>query len=253
MPADSRSQQIAEIVRDEILSGQYRVGERLPSERDLARRFEANRGAVREALKKLEQLGIADIQPGGARVLPVEEATVEAVGHLLDLGSHPDPDLVSQVFEAFRVVVSASVRLSVQRASDLELEAVAERIDALTRGRPSREEQMRREIELSNWFVDQTGNLVLKLMRRAVANRLARAVEAPRLASRLPRSVLAVHAGELADAVRKRDDQRAADLMFDGMAAVHDEIVDALRTRAKAGGEARASNRASDPKPEGDR
>ncbi|NCF80731.1 MAG: GntR family transcriptional regulator [Proteobacteria bacterium] len=33
--------------RSEILRGQYRPGERLPSERDLAARFEANRGPVR--------------------------------------------------------------------------------------------------------------------------------------------------------------------------------------------------------------
>ena len=44
---------IADALIEDILSGHYRVGERLPSERDLAVRFEANRGAVREAMKQL--------------------------------------------------------------------------------------------------------------------------------------------------------------------------------------------------------
>ena len=48
--------QIAGSLIQDILSGQYRVSERLPSERDLATRFDANRGAVREAMKKLEQM-----------------------------------------------------------------------------------------------------------------------------------------------------------------------------------------------------
>ena len=74
-------------LRDEILRGQYRPGERLPSERDLASRFEANRGAIREVLKKLEELGIASINPGGVRVVPIEEASLSILRPLLLLGS----------------------------------------------------------------------------------------------------------------------------------------------------------------------
>ena len=42
----NRAEEIAFILRDEILVGQYRAGERLPSERDLVARFNSNRGAV---------------------------------------------------------------------------------------------------------------------------------------------------------------------------------------------------------------
>ena len=75
MPATgpSRTQEISDVLRDEILRGQYRAGERLPSERDVASRFGTSRGTVREAFKKLEQLGVATIQPGGARAVPIEE------------------------------------------------------------------------------------------------------------------------------------------------------------------------------------
>jgi GntR family transcriptional repressor for pyruvate dehydrogenase complex len=81
----SKADEIVAVLRTEILTGQYRAGERLPSERDLAARFCANRGAIREAIKKLEQLGIAAVMPGGIRIVPVEEATLEVLGHLIDL------------------------------------------------------------------------------------------------------------------------------------------------------------------------
>jgi DNA-binding FadR family transcriptional regulator len=58
-----KHEEIADSLTRDILVGQYRTGERLPSERDLAARFDANRGAVREAMKKLEQLGIACVSP----------------------------------------------------------------------------------------------------------------------------------------------------------------------------------------------
>ena len=49
----SKHDQIAHSLTHDILQGQYRPGERLPSERDLAARFDANRGAVREAMAVL--------------------------------------------------------------------------------------------------------------------------------------------------------------------------------------------------------
>ena len=97
MQSHSRSQQITAELRDEILRGRFRSGERLPSERDLAERFGVNRGSVREALKKLEQLGLTDIQPGGARVTPIEEASLDVIEYLLELDDPPDPMLVDQV------------------------------------------------------------------------------------------------------------------------------------------------------------
>ena len=72
------------MLRDEILRGQYRPTERLPSERDLVIRFETSRGTIREAFKNLEQLGVIAIQPGGARVVPIEDCTLAILGPLLD-------------------------------------------------------------------------------------------------------------------------------------------------------------------------
>ena len=90
--AISKTGEITQVLRDEILRGQYRPGERLPSERDVAARFETSRGTVREAYKKLEQLGIVSIQPGGARVVPVQDCTLDVLGPLLDLNEVPDSD-----------------------------------------------------------------------------------------------------------------------------------------------------------------
>jgi len=56
----------------------------LPSERELSERLGVNRASAREALKKLEQLGIISIRRGGgARVLPLEEAGLGALSHML--------------------------------------------------------------------------------------------------------------------------------------------------------------------------
>ena len=118
----SKTAEISAVLRDEILRGQYRAGERLPSERDLSARFESNRGAVREALKKLEQMGLADINPGGVRVVPVEEASLDVLGYVMDLEERPDARLVAQIYEVFGALLSRSARKAVETASDEDLE-----------------------------------------------------------------------------------------------------------------------------------
>ena len=47
---------LAETLRERILSGALRPGDRLPPERELALELRVNRGSLREALKKLELL-----------------------------------------------------------------------------------------------------------------------------------------------------------------------------------------------------
>ena len=113
---------ITATLRDEILRGQYRPGERLPSERELAVRFEANRGAIRESLKKLEQLGIASINPGGVRVIPIEDATLSILGPLLDLHDKPDLELAIHLLEVLGSLMSMSARTAVERANNDEIQ-----------------------------------------------------------------------------------------------------------------------------------
>ena len=116
--------QIAGSLIQDILSGQYRVSERLPSERDLAIRFDANRGAVREAMKKLEQIGLAQVQPGGARVRPTDEASLDVIGHLLTQGKLPDATLVDQIMVVLNSLISVAALQTLELASDEEINEI---------------------------------------------------------------------------------------------------------------------------------
>lgn len=71
--------QIANALRDEIVSKKMVAHDKLPGERELIEMFGASRGSVREALKSLEVQGLIYTVPGpggGARVREVEEARV---------------------------------------------------------------------------------------------------------------------------------------------------------------------------------
>jgi len=50
-------------IRELIISGAIKSGEKLPPERKLAERFGVSRGQVREAINKLQFYGIVNVQP----------------------------------------------------------------------------------------------------------------------------------------------------------------------------------------------
>lgn len=125
------SHEIADSLRDEILRQRYLSGERFPSERDLAARFDASRGAVREALSQLEQLGLIRSQPGGARVQSVNSASLAVLGPLLALDDHPDPTLVDQFLQTFGVMAALTAKNAISAASPQQLTELKKRVAEL--------------------------------------------------------------------------------------------------------------------------
>ncbi|MFT7221940.1 MAG: DNA-binding FadR family transcriptional regulator [Candidatus Azotimanducaceae bacterium] len=162
--APSKADEICAVLRTEILTGQYRAGERLPSERDLAARFEANRGAVREALKKIEQLGIVSVAPGGVRVLPVEDATLDVLGHLLELGEIQQPVLIGQVMDVLGVMTSLSARSAIKTASDKDIEVLVGICGDLISSTGNHEKHHENWMRLSEKLMSIHQNLVLRLV-----------------------------------------------------------------------------------------
>ena len=64
-PADL-SAQIAQAIRDAIISGELIVDERLPSEAELSEQFQVSRPTVREALKRLAAQSLIRTQRGAS-------------------------------------------------------------------------------------------------------------------------------------------------------------------------------------------
>ncbi|MEZ5557825.1 MAG: GntR family transcriptional regulator [Pseudomonadales bacterium] len=163
-----KHEEIAESLTRDILAGQYRTGERLPSERDLASRFEANRGAVREAMKKLEQLGIANVQPGGARVAPLAEASLDVIGHMLAQGELPDEDLIEQILLVLQSLITLAAESAVHRSSDAQLAEIRAAVAPLLRDDLDRDGHAEARFALMSRIMDASGNLVCRIIARSL-------------------------------------------------------------------------------------
>jgi GntR family transcriptional regulator len=76
---------LAEALIGEIVTGAVAVGERLPGELELTRRFGVSRHTVREALRVLEELGLVGRRPGVGTVVRSREIPASPPQRLLSL------------------------------------------------------------------------------------------------------------------------------------------------------------------------
>jgi GntR family transcriptional regulator, transcriptional repressor for pyruvate dehydrogenase complex len=80
------SEEVAEQLKQSILSGQMKAGDKLPTERDLAEGFEVSRLAVREALRSLQGAGFVVARQGSGGGVFVTDLTFEQLSNAyLDL------------------------------------------------------------------------------------------------------------------------------------------------------------------------
>ena len=199
--------QIAGSLIQDILSGHYRVSERLPSERDLAVRFDANRGAVREAMKKLEQIGLADVQPGGARVKDKDEASLDVLCHLLAQKTVPDAILIDQILVVINSLISVAAEQTLELASDEEIAHIRTLALPLMKGALSQEEHTLARFELMHSIMMASQNLPLRIISRTLFEQVASNLEELRAYANYESEVEAfiVFARQLDQALEHRD------------------------------------------------
>jgi GntR family transcriptional repressor for pyruvate dehydrogenase complex len=179
-PGSGRAEAIAEGLRGQILDGKYGPGERLPSERELSMRLGVNRSSVREALKKLEQLGMIAIRRGGgARVVPMGEAGLGVLRHALS-AKRPDRELVAQWLDVHELVIAGAARFAVERGTEEEFAQAKSLLRRLVSPSTTDEEFVATADRLTELIALASRNVVLRMVRNGLTAAAQRQGEARR-------------------------------------------------------------------------
>jgi len=102
-------QEVAESIRTEILKGRLTLGQRLPSEQELAVQFGISRTVVREAIRTLEGTGFVTVkkgQRGGVFVAQdYDKLVIDSIGNMVATGEVTFDDLfaVRSLVECYAV------------------------------------------------------------------------------------------------------------------------------------------------------
>jgi GntR family transcriptional repressor for pyruvate dehydrogenase complex len=214
--SDAAVEQITSLIE----SGHIKIGDRLPSERELIKRLGVSRTSVREALRMLEAQGILEVQPGRGAFVISDGRQTDFLAPMLNWLRDHQRDMLD-IVEVREAIETKAVFLAAQRVGDGELqklEAVLEEME-----QHNKHGEMDKVSELDRVFhrllCDASGNNFLRML----ADNIVQALAEPRYSILVVPGRAQVSLSEhraILEALRAGDPDLAVSAMFAHMQSV---------------------------------
>lgn len=223
-PAD----EIVAQIRAKLSAQVLRVGDRLPSERELSEQFGVSRNSVRQALRSLVETGLLGIRKGTAGGAFIQEGGGDAVlaglSDLYFLG-HISPEDLTEV----RILLGVeAVRLACQRGTEEEIDALEANVALAAKA--AREgnipERTEHNLEFHRMLARMARNPLLATLSDAVLDMTRHFVE--QMGASSNRSVMPLRR-KLIGHLRRRDEAAAAQEMRDHLLKLRELYLSAAR------------------------
>ena len=154
-------------LQDRIISQRLPAGEELPSERKLAELLGVNRGAVREALKRLQQAGLIEVRHGGNSSVNdyLEHSGMELLPSLLVDANGRVNASVARSIMGMRAALAPSVAAAAARKPQPQLAESLGAVLAQMQDTPPADAANLQELALEFWalLVGGSGNIAFRL------------------------------------------------------------------------------------------
>ncbi|MDM0046498.1 FCD domain-containing protein [Variovorax dokdonensis] len=231
---------IADALRVQIVSGHFRVNDRLPAEKDLIEQFGASRGSVREALKSLEVQGLIYTMPGPGGGARVREVEMERVLDFMRNFFHFNPIDGAQMYQVRKLLEPETAASVIGLLTESDFEALQASIDTLhLADNPANWLSIRNaEVDFHDILAHACPNPLLSMVAKFV-NSVVRAnavASSPSVEGMAGEHAFTRHNCEaheaIVQALRDQDAQRVRDLMRDHIDTAERYVI-AMQQRAR--------------------
>ncbi|MGA8113661.1 MAG: FadR/GntR family transcriptional regulator [Actinocatenispora sp.] len=160
-------------IKDLILSGHLRPGDRVPREAELAGQLGISRNTLREAVRALTVLGVLDVRQGdGTYVSSLEPRQLLGVmGFVVDL---LHDRTVLELMQVRRMLEPPATALAASRITDEQLAELGELMSQMRKAGTS-EELVTVDAQFHDAIIQATGNTVLVSVLRGLSGSTVRA------------------------------------------------------------------------------
>lgn len=219
----SISRQIAEQLRAAIVDGRFKIGERLPTEDELAQRYGVSRPSVREALKRLaaQNLVRARRGPSGGNfvIQPSYEELAESLSGAATLLVGIGALGIEEIIEARRSLQGGCLEQAVDHAAPAHIENLERALEHQQDPDISDEAFCRADVAFHRALVDATGNGMLRFVMYTVIEALIPVTNMVVTVVRERGDIIDLHR-RMIDSLERRDTA--------GLRAAMDELLDYL-------------------------
>lgn len=160
-------------IKEMIVSGELRPGDRLPREKELSERLGLSRNSLREAVKALSMIRILDVRQGdGTYVTSLSPPLLlEALSFVVDF--HGDAQVL-ELLEVRRILEPAATAMACARVGDDDVRGLYALLDGVTED-VAVEKLVESDLEFHRRIAQASGNAYLASLLDSLSGRTARA------------------------------------------------------------------------------
>ncbi len=236
LPRNSISKEISEQLRAAIVDGRFKIGERLPTEDELAQRYGVSRPSVREALKRLaaQNLVRARRGPSGGNfvVQPSYEELAESLSGAATLLVGFGALGIDEIIEARRSLQGSCLDLAVENADEDHISDIEKALARQQDPTLSDEAFCQADVAFHRALVDATGNGMLRFVMYTVIEALIPVTNMVVTVARERSEIIETHRRMLV-ALRERDHAALRSSMDDLLDYLLDRFEQASRMRIR--------------------
>jgi len=207
-------QVIAEQIKESIFAGDLKPGEKLPTERDLAKVFNVSRVTLRSALLKLEKSGLLDIRPGAGGGFFIRELDATNLNESFNDMLRAGKTTISEVSEARMIIEPQIVQLAAERATAKDIARLEKSIKQLLSRTRSGGPPDLKDLNFHISLAEASHNTVLVIICRSLINILFHSIENIEFSTSDTKRIADQHQS-IIDVIRDRNGEEARRLMFE--------------------------------------
>ncbi|WP_027416967.1 FadR/GntR family transcriptional regulator [Aneurinibacillus terranovensis] len=172
-------EEVADYLKEQIISGVYPPGERLPSLRELGELLGVGQSTVREAISSLKTMGLVTLRQGeGTFVTRLKPEELIAAFEAIRPVTKQD---IIELLEVRKIIETGTVRLAAERRTEEELAKIKQALDEMEEALNQGELGDKADWNFHYAIADASHNEILKSVMQSISETMERSLRASRV------------------------------------------------------------------------
>jgi len=219
---------VTEKIKESILSGNFKPGDKFPSERELVDQFQVSRIVIRESLRKLEAIGLLIIKRGSGMFVASTDSG--AISDALTTALKMQRVDVDEITEARLTMEPAVARLAAEKMTPENLDALKMNIED-AQGLVNKDSIAKyKDIDFHVLIAEATRNRVVRLSMEAMLNSVRNMDTPGRFQGERDKAAISYHR-KIFKAIKEKNPKKTEELMRKHIIEVREKLESARKKK----------------------